>query len=333
MQYSRYVGDLVDSIRRDTQNAADVPTATTQRGIQTQDIVRYLNYAQHSLERIITSLYPFVFTGTQTFPLDSTNLYDITDNVYLDLRVKKVEYSRTGLEKDYQELAYRNDLERFYSPYGYPQEWMRVNGGAISLNPVPASSTSGNIRVTYQRALDSMGVRVGQITSVTLTSNILQTLTINTATDDTAPILEAANTAQTPLCITSAKGVPILYNQYFSAYDIATGVFTLTPLTISPVRSTRPPTIGDYITIGSFTTTHSQLPYLTEAYLVEWASRKLKMRVTSPQDWKALELSANRLAGEIVEAYKVGDSTAVKTIPLSSYSRSMLTIPGRNGRY
>lgn len=318
-QYSAYVGELVGDVRRDTQNAADIPTAVSQRGVQTKDIVRYLNYAQYSLERQITSLYPFVFQASVTLNIvGGQALQPYVDNTYLGVRIKKVEYSYDGAERNYIQLIKQENEDVSYV-LGRPQYWSRNNYG-IELQPVPSVS-QGGLRITYQRTLDSMAIRAGQITAVTVAAGNVTAITVNTATDEPELFTDGL-TNTTPLCISTSAGLPRAYNIPFSQFNQGTGVITITP---APVLSTTtPPVVGDWVTVGQYTTTHSKLPYSAAEYLVEFASRKLKIRESSPTDWQALDMLAQRIAKEIAEAYAIKDSTARQEIPISGFGANMM---------
>lgn len=167
-QYSRYVGDIIDDVRSDTQLSNDRVTSTSARGIKDADILRYLNYAQFSLERQITSLYPQMFNDSETFPvIGGTTKYIISGNLYLNLSVKKVEYSFDGQLQNFVEIFQQTDLDvNNFPTSGDPYSWV-LDNEAIELVP-PPQQTRGSIRVTYQRTLDRMDVRRGQISNITV---------------------------------------------------------------------------------------------------------------------------------------------------------------------
>jgi hypothetical protein len=321
-QTQKYTGVLISASRRDTQNAADVPTSTSRRGIENKDFVRALNYAQQNLERIATAEYPFVFQVKETTDLSTgQRVVPVIGNIYLDLRIKDVEYSRSGREEDYNRLAYRSNIE---SPYlaSFPSEWYRENSD-ICLNP-PVSTSGGKVRVTYQRTLDSMAVRVGQITAITLdVVNNITSLTVNAATDEEQALTDGV-TEEPYVCISNKDGIVKAYNIPYISYNTGTGQLNL-PAPAPIVDAASPPAIGDFVTVGLWTTTHSKLPFNCEQYLIEYCNRKIKIRESKPSDWQALDMVAQRLAKEIAAAYAMGDSTAVKPIPLTGFGLGMLT--------
>lgn len=328
-QTQRYVGLLIEDSRRDTQNAADIPATNQQRGIQDKDFVRGLNYAQRALERKITSLYPFVFQTTQTTTLTANqSTVDITGNLYLNLRIEKVQFSRTGLDTDYVNLTYKQTTEPVLTP-GIPIEWYRSNGDVV-LSP-PVATAGGKVQITYQRTLDSMALRAGQITAITINgSNQVTAITLNTSTDLSDDLTAAASTDPF-LCINDRFGNVKVYNIIFSAYDTGTGVVTLTPTSV--LDPTNLPAVGDFVTIGQNTTTHSKLPLDCEQFLIEFCNRKVKIRESKPGDWQALDMIAQRLAKEIADAYKQTDTSTVKPIVLTDFGLGMMTALNRSSRF
>jgi len=314
-------------VRRDTQNASDVPTSTSLRGIQTKDFVRYFNQAQAALEQRVTAEYPFVFQAKATFDIvQGQAAYTIPDNLYIQMRFKKVEYSVDGQEKNFYQLDQKLDEQNMnYS--GRPSCWHRQNGQVV-LEPVPSESR-GKIRVTYQRALDLVAERAGQITAFTTNANGINGLTLNTATDDHVGIA-AAIVSGDPLCIVSIQGVNRVYNLYFTAYDAATGVVTVQdsgqnvlPLSVA---------IGDFITLGAYTTTHSKLPQqICENFLNQWVAMRVKIRESDASGWQALRMLVKEAAGDLAQAFAIGDSTSVLPIPIVSTGRDMLLWNRGNG--
>lgn len=321
-QSQKYTGVLVSASRRDTQNAADIPTSTSRRGIENKDFVRALNYAQQNLERIATAEYPFVFQVKETTNLSAgQRVIPVIGNIYLDLRIKDVEYSSSGREEDYRRLPYRSNIESSYLA-SFPSEWYRENSD-ICLNP-PVSVSGGKARVTYQRTLDSMALRAGQITAITLNGfNNITALTVNAATDEEQALTDGV-TEEPYVCISNKDGIVKAYNIPYMEYNTGTGQLMLSaPASI--VDASSPPAVGDYVTVGLWTTTHSKLPFSSEQYLIEYCNRKIKIRESKPSDWQALDMIAQRLAKEIAEAYAIGDSTTVKPIPITDFGLSMLT--------
>lgn len=312
-QYSRYVGDILDDVRGDTQLANDRVTSTSARGIRDSDILRYLNYAQFSLERQITSLYPQMFYDSEVFPvIGGTTRYTLSGNLYLNLSVRKVEYSFDAQEKNFVEIFQQADLDvNNYPTSGDPYSWIFKNEG-VELVP-PPRNTRGSIRVTYQRTLDRMDFRRGSLSAVTNTSTNITAFTIDTASVTSVAShqnLAALQSAQF-LCISSNIGIVKAYNIPISNYNSGTGVCT-----ISSTPFITAPAINDFVTVGQYTTTHSKLPVTTEEYLVDFAARRLKIRQTTPEDTNKLDGLCSLMAKEIVNAYKQSKAKAVQSIPL-----------------
>lgn len=328
-----YVGELVLQSREDTQNLYDIPTATSKRGITDEAYVRYLNYAQESIERQITAKYPNIMFNTAEIAItEGVNKYSLPDNVYLGLRIGLVQYSRDGKEENFVTLYQKPDLENDTSS-GTPYAWHREgpferDSVQIVVEPIPTGVISGaKLRVRYQRAIDRLSLRIGQITSVTVAGGLITAITLNNSTALTDQ-LNAAALNRKPLCIVSPEGIPVAYNLIYTGYNSLSGVVTLATPYKSPILSTRAPQNNDYITLGEYATTHCTLPQSAQSYLIEYCNRRIKKREASKADWRAIDQEVAQIAFEISNAYAMSDSTTPKPIALTGWAKNMLTIDG-----
>ena len=304
-----YVGDLITDCRSDTQNGDDIPTSSTSVGIPDRDFLRYLNFAQQRLEGKINKKYPFAFmTHSIISVIAGQAKYTIPDNVSLNTKVIVVEFSRTGLEKDYRRLTPGNRYARTYQAAATPVSYHRSDG-AIELEP-PPSSSGGTIRVFFIRALDKMELRRGVVDSVTINgSNQVTALSLDPASDDETELVKISTQY---VCINDKYGNVKAYNIPVSGYNTANGNFTLvgTPqLAVGESIAN-----GDYVTVGRYTTTHSKLRFECERYLVEYCNRRVKKRDSS-QDVPDIDVELKDIEKDIVENYQVPDLD-VKPIPI-----------------
>lgn len=274
----KYVGDLITDVRRDSRNA-DVPTSTQEVGIVTNDFLRYINFAQEKCQAVAISFKSTKFNTVKEISLVSgTQEYAIPDRVYLDEHILNMEYSNSGLARDYYEirekaLTYRNDQPG--TPYYYIRK-----GASFLLCPI-YNSSGAKVRVTYDRAVDTLDLRRGTIASHTASSSALTALALSTTGDDT----DAMALAQY-LCVNDAFGNVTMYNIPITGYDSTTGVVTIKD---GSFTFTDGETIADgsYVTIGQYTTTHCKLNALCERYLAQYGEYKIFRRDSSSDQQEA----------------------------------------------
>lgn len=306
-----YVGDLIDNSRSDTQNANDIPTLSTQSGIFTKDFLRYANFAQDRLQSKITKKFPFAFITYKVVDIVAgTSLYSVPDNLSMNNKIVKVEYSRDGTEANYRRLKPGNPYNPSYRPTQSPTEYNRVDG-QVQLMP-PPSVAGGTLRIWFIRALDRMELRRGAIDVVTINgSNQITALSLDIATVSAEDAVELAKISTQYLCVNSKAGVVKTYNIPVSAYDPSNGNLTLvgTP----ELDKGESIAVGDYVTIGRYTTTHSKLTNECERYITEYTNRRVfKRDISVTVD--NIDAEVFNMEKDIVENYQVPDLD-VKFIP------------------
>lgn len=305
-----YIEDIISNARVDTRNADDIPTTTNQVGITTPSFLRYANWAQQRLQGRISKVYPFVFEAQKEIDMVASQAsYSIPDHVYLGTRIRKVEYSHSGVSADYYPITPTNPYNT-YNRTGVPCAYHRRDGFII-LEPAPIASI-GKIRVTYERTLDRLDIRRGTITARTIAGGQITALTIDIATDDETAINSPISKY---FCVNDENGNVTMYNVPYTSYNSGTGVFTMSPYTYLSGETAE---VGSYITIGKYTTTHSKLVEDAERYLTEYISRRVFKRESSA-DAAAIEAELIDIENEIISSYKVADKD-VKPIPLVDYS-------------
>jgi len=290
----KYIGDLISEVRRDTRNE-DIPTDGSQVGIADNDFLRYANYAQEKCQAIAIGAKSTSFNTVVEIPLVSGQAeYEIPDRVYIGEHILNVEYSHSGLARDYYEIRERPLSARNDAP-GTPYYYIR-RGGSILLCPVYQGG-SGKVRITYDRAVDSLDIRRGRVADVTDTSTSVTQIVLDTDSDD-ATALQLAQY----ICVTDAYGNVTARNIPVTAYDSASGQFTLktSPHVYGAGESI---VVGSYVTVGQYTTTHSKLNHLCERYLAQYAAYKIFGRDSS-DDAAAMRDDMRETLKEIQTSYQ-----------------------------
>jgi len=310
-----YIGDIIDGIRRDTQNADDIPSSTNLVGIETKDFLRYANYAQQRLQSKIARVSHEVFEQTITISLVSgTAAYSINDNVFLGTRIRSVRYSRTGNTVDFIRLPPMNPYDTT-SASGSPSSYYRRNGQII-LQPVPSDSV-GTLEVTYERTLDRLALRRGQVNGTPSGTTI--DLTHGTfgapSTADEALFIKNAY-----FCIVDAFGTAMLQNGLISSYNAATDAIT-TAATVDTylVTGYTLANLADgYFVLGKYATTHSALDDNCERYITTYVNKRIFGRELSDKQIDE-DTELREILDDILSSYVMPDKD-VKEAPILDYT-------------
>lgn len=295
----KYIGDIILDARKDTDNE-DVPDGVNDIGIVDADFVRYGIWGQEHLQGLISKKFPNAFLRSKVTALAANQEeYPIDDHLYLGTRIRDVEYSKSGEASTYRRI-YPTGLSTVRRNCGGGYFYHRRNG-VIILDPIP-STADGYLRVTYERALDWLALRAGVVQSFTDTGTAITALAVDvTASDFLSNDLSAAQY----LCINDRYGNVKMYNIPVSSFDPASGAFTMDSFTYAEGESLAS---GDYVTVGKYTTTHSDLEDMCARYLTEYISRRIFKRDSS-DDAKDVHMELANIEKEIIESYELPDTT------------------------
>lgn len=279
----RYVGDLLTDVREASHNqeySIGSGTSTIEdvlEGIGQQQLLRFLTEGQTHIQSAIINQHPVEFVTSKEIDIVSgQEEYSVPDNLFVNNRLISVQYSHTGNARDYVKLPAKGLRDRFTDESSHPSWYIR-RSGKILLNPIPTSSV-GSIRVEYYRELDRLQLRAGEITSIT-DNGTISALSIDTSSD--LPNL-ISNIGDKYLCICDKDGEVKEYNVAYTSYNSSTGAFS----GISHERNGASAiSSGDFITVGRYTTTHSDLPVNCERFLVTYATMRA-LKLDSSSDWQ-----------------------------------------------
>lgn len=262
------VDQLITNIRERTRNvdfSVDSSTGEVESGISDNLVVEFLNDGQDHLQAAILAVYPNEFIEEEVVSLVANQeAYSITRRVFANNKLVSVEARSSSSDSDYVVLRQGTFVQRD-TTRGFPDFYIR-RSGEILLNPIPSSS-SGAARINYYVELDDLDIRRGTITARTIGATQLTALTLDTSDHDALALADADY-----LCVNDRYGNVTMYNIPITSYASTTGVVTLSPFTFASGESVA---VGDYVTIGKFTTTHSKLPDICERYLRLYAQKRL----------------------------------------------------------
>lgn len=291
---SRLVDYIIDDIRNHTENNEFSDSI----GIADSEFLRFLNDAQYRIHNLITLQHPAVFLEESVSNVVSQQeSYALPTFAMLQNKITAVEYSHSGLAKDYAIVRPATLRQRWAGAYGHPKHYYRKSA-TLYLNPVPQNS-SAKIRVTYIKSIPRLDKRRGSVSSVTLDSstNSISALSLNVSTD-TVDSTELDK--HTRFCIVDEEGNVKMRNIKFTAIDTTTGVVTID--SSFTYASGETITAGNYVVAGANSSTHSILDDMVERYLIAYTSAKIFHRDSSADLAAAMqELSA--MEDDIVQSY------------------------------
>lgn len=260
----KYVGYILEDVREHTGNPSytvDPTTGATTGGLSQQLILSHIQDAQDHIATLVINTHPRIFTGTKEVSLVSgQEAYSVLDNIHINNKIISVQYSFDGQVANYRRLKPKSIQARNTNSGPTAAYYIRYQDQLL-INPIPNNSIA-KIRIHYYRTLDRVALRSGKVTARTVVGGVLSALTLDIASDDVFALARAE-----VICINSPTGVVNAYNIRVpeGAYDATTGQWTgFASHTLGSGESVN---VGDYVTVGAYTTTHSKLPDELERYL------------------------------------------------------------------
>lgn len=295
-----YIGDLITEVRRDTENESYSTNNGDSYGISTEDFLRYANFALQRLQAKLVNQNVTLFRRTTDINLVANQAaYVIPDNVYLGESIVDVQYSPTGQESDFREIREIAESYRCFDVGSYVQGYIR-RAGQVLVTPVPNESR-GVLRVTYERAINKLDIRRGVLDAVTISGGAISanTLSLDIASDDDTRI---SGVTDKYLCICDKDGNVKTYNVPYTSYNNANGNFTHLAHTLGTGETAA---IGDYITIGKWTSTHTVELNFPEVdrYLSLYMAMKI-LRRDSNADSELISRELAAIEEEMIETFR-----------------------------
>lgn len=294
----RRVDQLITAARTISRNGAN---ADGTFAISDNEILQYLNDAQDRLQNLISArknIAKIFVTETIISIVGGQEAYTIPDRVLMNKQIESVEFSATGLASDYVPIEKMNFFNRNSNATNYPYGYFK-RGGQIFLQALPQSST-GTLRVMYERDLDDLDIPRATIQSISGgTATQFTSLTLSTLADSYETTTPGWNNITT-CCIVSSTGARKVRNLSFT-YSSATNV--LTPTTSPYVYQSGDVqlAVGDTLVFYPYTTTFSQLPDACERYLIHYAATELFHRDSSNDYGKEAAILKD-MEGDIIAA-------------------------------
>lgn len=291
---------LIREARRISRNSAN---ADGTYSIADDEVLQYLNDAQDRIQNKMSSRKNIakIFVTQQIISIvASQEAYTIPDRLLLNKQIESVEFSFDGTVGNYVTLEKLNFFNRDTNTSNYPWGYIK-RGGQILLQPTPSTST-GTIRVTYERDLDDLDIPRGVISTITNgTTSQFDTLTL----DATANSYETTTPGWSNIqfcCIVSATGARKCFNVPVSSYSTVTNIITPSPTPFIYSTQDSQIAVGDVAVFNKYTTTFSQLPDSCERYLIHYAAASMFAKDSSNDAKREWEL-VGEIEKEILETF------------------------------
>lgn len=197
--------------------------------------------------------------------------YELPENAYLGSSILALEYSRDGSDENYYPLALRDFGYRSNDRAALPSRYVPYGERNFLVDPRLDSSV-GSFRVWHGKHLDKPELRRGRITNAANDGTNYTILTLDSATAD-----DIALSGDEWICINDRNGVVKYYNIYYTAYDTSAKTITLD----SALMADGDIAVGDYVTVGKFTTTHVKLDETAEPIIMAFLRRRFYLGKSS----------------------------------------------------
>lgn len=295
------LASLIDAVRRQTNT---VGTSSTS-GIADDEFVGYFNDAQERLQSRISSKYSNIFTKEYEFaPVADQEEYDFPDDAYAVNRVWNLEFSSTGLARDYYNLKKRSFKARTGVTGNYPFEYL-LKGNKILVGPIPTSAT-GMFRLTYEGAVKKLDIARGVIDTFATSGGYYTTITLDSAEDTDDEALAAADYVSFVTTLgtgTTQRGPAVSsYNSTTKVITLASNTFATTDTLVAGMR----------VVLGDYSTTHTELPDICQRYLKSYVSWKILRRDSNVSDASPQERELEALEKDIEEMFGANDRDEIE---------------------
>lgn len=294
---------LITQARRGTENT----DFTNEAGIKDEEFIQYANDAQDRIFSLIQELRPALYLREKELDVVSGQAnYSIPADCFMGTRVDKVEYSPTGLERDYYLIKQGTVRERFNGNAGSPFFYFR-RGSEVIVNPRPQEA--GKLRLTYQRTIPYLGVLQATVSAVSTSGTSITSLTLD-PTSLTSDIVTAIQDSRY-ISIVDIDGNVKMRSIPVTAVTLSSGAVTIDTFAFESGETIA---VGNKVVLGKFASHVSQLPDTCERYLLTYMGWKINKRDSSSDSIESnQELQA--MEQDIVQAFAEPDSD-VDMVPI-----------------
>lgn len=277
----RRVDYLVSDVREETDNPNTADT-------KDNTIIQYLNRGAQRLASVLSAKDATFLSSVYLIDLVADQkAYSLSDEILIKNRLISVEISNdttvTNARRPYSILKQIQPMEQTNLTGYYVQQ------NQIYVLPVPSSSISEGLRVHAHKRPYQLDKRRGTISS-------LSPLTITSfATGETLP--------HDRLSIVNKSGTILVQGIVNDGFNSSSGVITTTSTLTGA-------SIGDFVVMGGYSSTHSDLPESCERYLIEFAKLML-FHKDSNSDLSAQKVLLEEIEGDLLSMFAGNNVDAI----------------------
>lgn len=301
----RYVGLQISQAREETGETDYSTTNGVPQSVPLQALREAVIHCQNSLYLAYPKIFDVI---TEIDAVAGQSEYDLPANTYLGSSIASAEYSKDGDSENFLQLSLI-DFGYRLGGTGYPSSFIPYGDAKIIVDPAP-SLAGGSFRIAHSAHLDEPDLRRGKIKTITKDGPMTNYVSIEL--EDDSILDEDAIALHEYLCVNDKDGVVKYYNANFTSYDASSNTLTLaasTPVSAGTIA------IGDYITLGKYTTTHVKLDRIADPVIMAFVRRRFYLSKSS-EDVKNEEDNIAAFTKEMVAAYKRAIRTQ-KKIPFT----------------
>jgi len=214
--------------------------------------------------------------------------YALPERLFSDNLVYNIDYSRTGLARDYAPLSKMGFRE--YMGVGEPEQFF-IDGDNFYVDYSP-SSTASKFRVRYEQRLDRADIPRAKVVSWSAPNLVLSTDGLDS--DAFGGIVEY-------VCVCDRYGNTKARNIPVESYN--SGSSTVVAVAGYALSSGEAIAAGDVVTIGEDTTTHIPLFPICENYIIEYAKNEA-YESQSSEDQNVSNPKLEKLLQRIASVYE-----------------------------
>lgn len=271
------------------------------------EFVQYLNDGQDFLFGDLINAHANFYLTTDTVDIVADQQsYTLPSNMFMGSKIKKVEYLYGSGSQDYRAIPVGTefDLRTDYTS-SYPALYCRGNS-YLKLSPLPSSSLTDGLRITYTRKIKRLDIRRGVIASASKTGTTLNTITLDLTPalgKDSGTVSAARDLLNVSdyICVVDSDGTSVLDAIPIDSYNSSTGVITVRSSYTTTVAAAS--FVDKYVVTGDYTSTHSELPDNCERYLLTFSTLKLLRRGGNALEAVSCKEELGAIGYNIVETF------------------------------
>lgn len=262
----RTLEQLILVSRRATGNSDFSDTA----GVQDEEFIQAINDGQEEIHGVLNGMFPTILMAEKYQDVSiGVETYSIPSDCYMGTRIDNISYSPSGLDQDYYPIRKGSLKERIDGINGNPSFYLR-QGSNLIIQPPPQQG--GKLRIIYQKTIPYLDIVRGTVSAVTLGTNTITSLTLDTATNLDADALNE----QPYMTICDKYGTVKMKNIKIDSVVASTGQVNIT--SDFTFESGETIAVGDFAFRGKYSSNISQLPDICEKYLIEYSNMRIFVR-------------------------------------------------------